>query len=196
LNIAMHGQNGYPPVFLVGPRCCGKTTLAGLLAKRFGFFCRDTDAILTAEACMSVSEIVEREGWEGFRARESRALAAAAVPGAVVATGGGAVLDPQNRVFMRASGLVIYLDAPAEVLGKRLAHDCDAAGRPSLTGEGSQEEIAQVLAERAFLYLASAHYRVDASPLPQTVLETLAALLENTLTVPRQNKALPIRADA
>ena len=175
----MYTQNGCPPLFLVGPRCSGKTTLAGLLAERFGLSCLDTDAILTAEAGMSVSEIVEREGWEAFRTRESRALAAAALPGAVVATGGGIVLDPQNRAFMRASGLVIYLDAPAELLSERLARDCDAGRRPSLTGEKPEQEMVRVLAERAPLYRASAHYRVDASPPPQAVLEAVAALWGN-----------------
>jgi shikimate kinase len=178
---AMHTDKGCPPVFLVGPRCCGKTTLAGLLAERFSLSCLDTDIILTAEAGMSVPEIVEREGWEGFRKRESRALAAAAVRGAVVATGGGMVLDPQNRTLMRASGLVIYLDAPAQALGERLARDGGVCRRPSLTGEDPEQEVARVLAERDPLYRASAHCLVDASPPPQAVLEALAALLENFL---------------
>ena len=169
-----------PLIFLVGPRCCGKTTLAGLLAARCGFSCQDTDAMLTAEAGMSVSEIVEREGWEGFRARESRALAAAAAPGAVVATGGGMVLDPQNRAFMRASGLVIYLEAPAALLCERLAGDRGVV-RPALTGEGPEQEIARILAEREPLYRESAHYRVDASPPPQVVLESIAELLEQRI---------------
>jgi shikimate kinase len=177
VNTVMYTQNGWRSIFLVGPRCCGKTTLAGLLAERFGLSCLDTDAILTAEAGMSVAEIVDREGWEGFRQRESRALVAAAVPGAVVATGGGVVLDPRNRAFMRASGLVVYLDAPAALLGERLARDRGAV-RPSLTGEGSEQELARVLAEREPLYRGSAHCRVDASPPPQAVLEGIAAFLE------------------
>jgi shikimate kinase len=148
------------------------------LAERIGILCLDTDIILTAEAGMSVSEIVEREGWEGFRMRESRVLATTAVPGVVVATGGGMVLDPQNRAFMRACGLVIYLDAPAGILAERLARDCGAR-RPSLTGEDPQQEMAKVLIERDPLYRASAHYRVDASLPPQAVLEAVVALLEN-----------------
>ena len=176
-----------PPVFLVGPRCCGKTTLAKLLAERFGLLCNDTDAMVTAEATLSVSEIVDREGWEAFRQRESRALAAAAVPGTVVATGGGMVLDPRNRDFMRASGLVIYLSAPAALLAERLArdnrngqtgHGGGASRRPSLTGDDPEREMARVLAEREALYQAAAHFCVDASPLPEAVLVNIVALLE------------------
>ncbi|MCL1939664.1 MAG: shikimate kinase AroL [Desulfovibrionaceae bacterium] len=185
----MHTDKGRPLVFLVGPRCCGKTTLAGLLAERFGLSCLDTDAILTTEAGLSVSEIVEREGWEGFRKRESRALATAAVPGAVVATGGGMVLDPQNRALMRATGLVIYLDAPAEVLGARLARDHGVSLRPSLTGEDPEREMARVLAERDSLYRESAHCRVDASLPLQAVLEVVAAFLESEFGAPPQTPA-------
>jgi len=178
----------HTPIFLIGPRCCGKTTLAGLLAERLGFSCRDTDAILTAEAGMSVAEIVEHEGWEGFRQRESRALVTACLPtmstiptisGVVVATGGGVVLDPRNRAFMRDSGLVIYLDVPATLLGERLARDrARGASRPSLTGKDPEQELARILAEREPLYRESAHYCEDASPPPQVVLEAIAAFLE------------------
>jgi len=175
-----------PPIFLVGPRCSGKTTLAGLLAQRFGLSCRDTDAILCAEAGLSVAEIVRREGWAAFRERESRALRAAAIPGAVVGTGGGVVLDPANRTFMRASGLVMYLEAPAALLAGRLAHDrgiYTEQGRPSLTGEDPEQEMAQVLAERAPLYRESAHYTVDAAPPVQTVLEAISALLKQDIKI-------------
>jgi len=181
VDIVMHTQSGCQPIFLVGPRCCGKTTLAGLLAQRLDLSYRDTDAILTAEADMSVAEIVQREGWEGFRQRESRALIAVClptIPGTVVATGGGVVLDPGNRALMRASGLVIYLDAPAALLSKRLARDqARGASRPSLTGEDPEQELTRILAEREPLYRESAHYSIDASHTPQTVLETIVALL-------------------
>lgn len=178
----MNKCDSRPPVFLVGPRCCGKTTLAGLLAERFGLIPLDTDAILTAEAGLAVAEIIRREGWEGFRKRESRALAAAAVPGSVVATGGGAVLARENRTLMRSSGLVIYLEAPAETLAARLERDGGAARRPSLTGEDPQREMARVLGEREALYRESAHHRVDASRPPEAVAVAVAELLTSVMS--------------
>ena len=131
---------------------------------------------------MAVPEIVEREGWAGFRERESRALAAASSrPGAIVATGGGMVLSGANRVLMRESGLVIYLSAPAETLAERLASDGGAERRPSLTGEDPRLEMVRVLAEREPLYRESAHHCLDASLPPEAVLEAAARIVRNFL---------------
>ena len=174
----MKEYGNHPPVFLVGPRCCGKTTVAGLLARRLGFAGLDTDVLLAAKAGMDVPAIVAREGWSGFRRRESLALEEAAMPGTVVATGGGMVLLPENRAFMRAAGVVVYLRAPAQVLAARLAGDGGAARRPSLTGEDPQAEMASVLAEREPLYRESAHYCVDATLRPEAVVAAIAGFLE------------------
>lgn len=173
----MRNYQNHPPIFLVGPRCSGKTTLAGLLSRRFDLTCLDTDVLIREEAGFGVPDIVAREGWAGFRQRESRALAKAARPGAVIATGGGMVLAPENRSFMRSSGLVIYLAAPAPALGRRLCYDGGASSRPSLTGMDPAEEMAAVLAEREPLYRECAHHVVDASLLPEQVLEAVSRLL-------------------
>ena len=176
----MKKHGNFPPVFLVGPRCCGKTTVAGLLAQRLGFAGLDTDVLLVAKAGMDVPAIVAREGWIGFRRRESSALEEAAAPDTVVATGGGMVLSPENRMFMRAAGIVIYLRAPAAVLAGRMAGDGGAARRPSLTGEDPEAEMASVLAEREPLYRESAHYCVDATLRPEAVVAAIADFLERS----------------
>jgi len=159
-------------IFLIGARASGKSTLGRLLAEELHLAFVDTDQYIRAAGGLEVDEIVAQSGWPVFRAQESAALRECAQPHTVVATGGGMVLDPHNREFMRATGTVFYLDVPARILASRLAADPRTAGRPSLTGRPPAEEIAQVLAEREPLYRAAAHRIIPADrPLPELVRE-------------------------
>ena len=157
-------------IFLVGARACGKTTVGKALAKKLKLHFADTDQHLLDNAGRSVDQIVEAEGWAGFRQRESAALREvtnARTHGGVISTGGGMVLAEANRVFMRQNGMVVFLDAPVEVLAERLGRNPLSSQRPSLTGKGLMEEIGDVLKERRPLYEAAAHHIVDATrPLP------------------------------
>ena len=157
-------------IFLVGARACGKTTVGKALAKKLKLPFADTDQHLLDNAGRSVDQIVEAEGWAGFRQRESAALREvtnARTHGGVISTGGGMVLAEANRVFMRQYGMVVFLDAPVEVLAERLGRNPLSSQRPSLTGKGLVEEIGDVLKERRPLYEAAAHHIVDATrPLP------------------------------
>jgi len=158
------------PLFLVGPRGCGKTTVGQGLAASLGFQFTDTDRWLLEHSGETVADIVEKEGWAGFRARESQALQAVAAPATVIATGGGMVLAEANRSFMRNQGQVIYLQVPAETLAQRLQASPEEDQRPTLTGKPMVEEIEDVLAEREALYQAAAHHVIDASlPVEQIV---------------------------
>jgi Shikimate kinase len=160
-------------IFLVGARAAGKTTVGRRLALELGQDFVDTDLYMGEIHRITVAEIVAKEGWDGFRRKESAALREVAAPGRVIATGGGMVLAEHNRDFMRANGLVFYLSAPAEVLGARLAADPKAAQRPSLTGLSVVEEAAQVLLEREELYLGAAHHVIDAAEAFETVIESI-----------------------
>lgn len=170
-------------IFLVGGRGAGKTTVGRALARHLGSAFTDMDQFLCERAGMSVAEIVAGEGWDGFRARERAALreaaglAARAPQGAVIATGGGIVLDAGNRSFLRASGVVFWLSLPPEAAAARLAASPLAAQRPSLTGRSMLEEVREVLAARAPLYAACAHHAVDASAPPGEVCAAILRLL-------------------
>ena len=153
-------------IFLVGARACGKTTVGKALAKKLKLPFAETDQHLLDNAGRSVDQIVEAEGWAGFRQRESAALREvtnARTHGGVISTGGGMVLAEANRVFMRQYGMVVFLDAPVEVLAERLGRNPLSSQRPSLTGKGLVEEIGDVLKERRPLYEAAAHHIVDAT---------------------------------
>lgn len=178
-------------IYLTGPRACGKTSLGQELAAALGLPFVDTDQRLRERSGEEVADIVAREGWEGFRRRESAVLrdvaaeleadaAAADETGplwrGVVATGGGMVLAEENRRFMRKTGRVFFLATPVAELVRRLTSDPLEAQRPSLTGRSLTEEVAEVLAQRLPLY-EEAHHRLDAGrPLQEVRAQALDLL--------------------
>jgi shikimate kinase len=165
-------------LYLIGYRGCGKTSLGPLLAARLGRMFHDADVVLEAEAGVTIRDIFAAEGEAGFRDREAATLRklAAGEP-AVIATGGGSVLRLENRDLLRATGFVVWLKAPAEVLWGRITADpTTAARRPNLAGGGFDEVVA-LLAAREPLYAATAHAVVDATRSPDEVAGDILSVL-------------------
>ncbi|MCC3745386.1 shikimate kinase AroL [Rouxiella badensis] len=161
------------PIFMIGARGAGKTTVGRALAQALGYDFVDTDIYLLQTSQLSVAEIVAREGWSGFRRRESQALQNISAPHTVVATGGGVILSAENRQFMRETGQVIYLRSPASTLAHRLEDSPQEDQRPTLTGRPINEEITQVLNEREALYQQAAHFVLDGTHRPSMVVEDI-----------------------
>ena len=161
-------------LILIGYRAAGKTTVGRLLARRLGWSFLDTDELIEAQDGRTIAQMVEQEGWTHFRRLEKEIVArVSAGSRQVIATGGGAVLDPDNVTVLRARGRVVWLEADADTIRRRL-HGDDA--RPSLTGEGTIREAAQVLAERRTAYDRAAHWRLDTARLdPDRIAETILA---------------------
>lgn len=102
----------------------GKTAIGNQLARRLQMRFVDTDAEIESRTGVEVSLIFEIEGDAGFRRREAALIAALAQDsGLVVATGGGAILDANNRAQLRDNGVVVYLSANPELLLERLRLD-------------------------------------------------------------------------
>lgn len=151
-------------VVLIGMRGSGKSTVGKALANRIFARFLDTDDLVVAKAKKSIFEIFEHEGEQEFRQKERRALTLAAKQHGpvVMATGGGVVLDPDNREILKKAGMVVFLRAPCHVLVKRLAKD--ERVRPSLIpGLSLEKELCELLLMREPLYLDVAHVVVDAS---------------------------------
>lgn len=165
-------------IFLVGARAAGKTTMGKMLANKLSFSFIDTDCHLLETTQKTVAEIVEKEGWDGFRSRESQILIDTTKPNRVIATGGGMVLAEHNRNFMKQNGTVIFLSAPAVTLAARLMKDPNVAQRPSLTGLSIVDEMEKVLADRLPLYHDAAHYVVNVDQDENLILTQMIELLQ------------------
>jgi shikimate kinase len=145
------------PVFLIGMMGSGKTTVGRLLAHCLQYEFVDSDAELERRTGVRIATMFEVEGESGFRERESLLLdELTARPAVVLATGGGAVLRPENRVRLRDRGLVIFLDASAGEIARRTRHD---AGRPLLQAPDRMARIETLLEQRLPLYRETAHLR-------------------------------------
>src|SRR4051812_41327135 len=102
----------------------GKTTIGRALARRLGRRFIDSDHEIEHRTGVRVPVIFEMEGEEGFRRREASVIDELSHhAGIVLATGGGAILDPANRKALATTGWVIYLDVPTHVLLDRTRHD-------------------------------------------------------------------------
>jgi shikimate kinase len=149
-------------LYLVGFRCTGKTSIGRALSRRLRKPFVDADEQVIAAAAMAISDIVDSDGWAGFRRRERRVMMdVCRAGGQVVATGGGAVLDAATRRDMRASGIVVWLTASAPTIAARMAADpATPSQRPALDATAPPDDIAQTLAARTPLYAQTAHLRV------------------------------------
>lgn len=171
-------------IYLIGARASGKTTTGLLLADALGYPFIDLDHFLCDNAGKSIAAIVEEEGWSAFRQLESQSLrkACASADGGnlVVATGGGVVLEANNRAFMRASGKVVWLNADCDVILSRLEKEPLPGQRPSFTGRPLSEETREMVIARGPIYRDCCHLEVDAAKSPAGVCQAvLAGLREN-----------------
>jgi len=132
----------------------GKTTIGKRLAKSLGRKFVDTDREIEKRTGASVSLIFDIEGESGFRERESRLIdELTSETGLVLATGGGAVLLPENRNNLRQRGMVIYLSATPELLFDRMTYD---HSRPLLQTDDRMGRILSLLETREPYYRQTA----------------------------------------
>jgi shikimate kinase len=155
-------------VYLVGMPGSGKSTVGRELAGRYGTPFIDLDARIESGAGQDVSAIFAERGEGAFRALEARALLeASAEDPAVVACGGGVVLEPANRIVLRNTGIAVFLDVPLDQLRERVTPGAD---RPLIREDGDLERL---LSEREPLYREFAAHVVDASGPPGEVADAI-----------------------
>lgn len=146
-------------VLLIGFMGSGKSTVGRLVAHGLELPFIDLDRRIVAAAGMSIPEIFETRGEDGFRAEETLALGALAEePDAVVACGGGVVVRDENRTLLKSLGRVVYLRVSA---GEAIARIGDTSSRPLLAGPGATIAATSLLAAREALYDAVADIAVQ-----------------------------------
>jgi shikimate kinase len=160
-------------IYLVGFMAAGKTTLAQALARRLGWRAEDVDLLIEARERRTVADIFAREGEPYFRSVERQVIySLLPLRHAVIATGGGTFVDPENRAAINADGLSVWIDVPFEALLARIPSD----GRRPLANDRVQ--MAMLYENRRLLY-QQAHVRLDASRArPEELVEQLVEQLE------------------
>jgi len=142
----IRGQN----IFLVGPMGAGKSTVGRQLAESLSYTFKDSDQEIQQRTGVDIPTIFEFEGEEGFRNRERQVIDdLAGGERTVLATGGGAVLDSQNRQRLSSRGLVIYLHCSPEQQYARTSRD---RNRPLLHTEDPLTRLRQLMEIRDPLY--------------------------------------------
>ncbi len=137
----------------------GKTTVGRQLAKRLGKPYCDSDREIETRTGVRVAVIFDIEGEAGFRRREAEVIEQmTGLEDVVLATGGGAVIDPRNRELLKTRGFVIYLHAQPTVLGQRTRSD---KSRPLLQGGDPLDRIEKLYSERDPLYREVADQVID-----------------------------------
>jgi shikimate kinase len=170
-------------IFLIGMMGTGKTTVGKTLAKQLSYRFADTDILVEGVTHQSIQELFVREGEEGFREIESQILAElSAYTRSVIATGGGIVLRQKNWGYLR-HGLIIWLDAPVEILIERLAND---KARPLLQEVDLGLQLKSLLEQRKSLYAqADLHIQIQKGQTPEQIalqaIATIPSVLKSQL---------------
>ena len=150
---------GKHSIFLIGPMGSGKTAVAKYLARVLDYPFHDSDQEIERRSGADIPLIFEREGEAGFRRREREVIAElTARPRIVLATGGGAILDPDNRRELASRGWVVYLETS-------IAQQAERAGRtrhrPLLHGADPRARLEELMRVREPLYCEIADLRMS-----------------------------------
>lgn len=163
-------------IILTGYRCTGKSSAGRRLSARLGRPLFDTDDLILHRTGKTVEQIVAAGGWQAFRDAERAVIRnLSLLDGGVIATGGGALMDPRNVAYLRGNGLFVWLMADPATIAGRLAKDqADGNRRPSLSGKPVVEEVREVLKKREPVYRGIADLSVDTAC---RSIEEVAALI-------------------
>ena len=170
------------PVVLVGLMGVGKSTVGRRLAKRLGVSFVDSDSAIEDASGLPAAEVFERYGERDFRDGERR-LVARLVEGEVrvIATGGGAYIDPSTRKLLNDRAITVWLDAPIDILTERTARrDTRAQLR-----NGNPKAVLERLSEERRPSYAEAHIHIRSGDgAHRDVVEAIVQALENYLQPP------------
>ena len=145
-------------IFLIGPMGAGKSSVGKYLATQLNLDFYDTDEEIEKRTGVEIGWIFDLEGEEGFRRRETAVIKDLVMqPNIVLATGGGSILEAENRELLRENGVIIYLDVTLDYQSHRTINE---SRRPLLRVKNKEEVLEKLHRERAPLYESIADCRV------------------------------------
>lgn len=158
----MHEQDAVVHFSLIGLPGSGKSTIGRQLARQWHLPFIDSDHVIEQRLGCTIKQYFAEHGEGAFRDVEQQVLAEllAATAPCVLSTGGGSVLRAANRQALQAHSTVFYLQSTPEDIARRLRNDTT---RPLMQGDDPLQRLQELLAVREPLYLATAHYVVDAA---------------------------------
>jgi shikimate kinase len=146
-------------IFLIGPMGSGKTAVGRHLARLLQYAFHDSDADIEAKTGVDIAFIFEKEGEAGFRMRERESIdRLTRLESIVLATGGGAVIDPSNRAALAQRGAVVYLVTSVNQQIERTRH---GRHRPLLHDTDPERKLKELMERRAALYAEIADLTVN-----------------------------------
>lgn len=162
------------PIVLVGFMAAGKSRIGRLLAEQLNLPFVDSDSEVAREAGMSIPDIFREHGEAAFRSAEQAVITALLANGPqVIAVGGGAFVDPDNRRLINQAATTIWLDPAFDLIAERVSR---SASRP-LAADRSRDELRQLWEERRPSY-AEADFRIETSnDGPERAVDRIVALL-------------------
>lgn len=146
-------------IYLIGLMGAGKTTVGRLLAKSLSMPFYDSDKAIEDITGVDIATIFEFEGEKGFRIRENKMIKELTeLEDVVLATGGGVILNKENRERLKENGFVVYLQCSVDRIVDRTSRNSQ---RPLLNVDNPREKIQSILDERESLYLSCADLVID-----------------------------------
>jgi shikimate kinase len=169
-------------IVLVGLRGCGKSAVGKAISKKLGIKLIEIDEEVEKNQKMSIKEIVEKKGWDHFRKIEKEITQEIEEKDdCVISTGGGTIMDPENKKALRKNGKIVYLYRKPRDFIQYLSKDRD---RPALTNkETLEEEIEEIYSQRNQTYCKSAQlifHRTDSvSSDAKEIIKSISPTNEN-----------------
>jgi len=175
-------------IFLIGPMGSGKTAVGRQLARLLRAPFVDSDAEIEARTGAEIALIFEKEGEAGFREREREVLEQLTqLEPVVLSTGGGAILRPENREYLRTRGAVVYLRTSVAQQASRVR---PSRQRPLLAGVDPATKLAELMAIREPLYSGTADIAV---PTDERKVRVVAEQILRELQARGWQPAVPLR---
>lgn len=158
-------------IFLCGFMGCGKSTVGKLTAKKLGCAFYDTDDLIVEDQNMSIPDIFAQKGEPYFRQVEARIVKSVCGKSAVVACGGGAMLNPDSAKAAADAGAVVFLDVPFDTCYERI---CGDPNRP-IAASSSREELEKRFNDRRDIYIRHSSVQLDCTGSPIEAAELIVS---------------------